>query len=351
MEYEVSLQTIAWINARRNDETLEISPEFQRRSVWMDKERSELMGTIMSGLPFPEIYIHVVTNPDSGAQSHIVVDGQQRTTSILMFIDNEVQLPPSPPFLGRYFRDLGEVEKESFWDYKVVVRSLRKTNVPEIRDLFTRLNTNNITLNDQELRNARYIGRFKQLSERLADNPLFEEMGLFTARDMRRMLDVEFVSELIVRQVSGISNKKDLLEDHYASFEEEFPSESECEVEFTTALSLMWSIYDDRNKAAFKTRGNFYSLFGCFVEYIRSTGNKTFANPSAIRNDISGFLGRVRARDFDDDNPVIEEYQDAVSRASSDRSRRAKREKILWQLLVEAEEIQQEFQPDAFSAG
>lgn len=351
MEYEVSLQTIAWINSRRNDESLEISPEFQRRSVWMDRERSELMETIISGLPFPEIYIHVVTDTDTGKQSHIVVDGQQRTTSILMFIDNEIQLPNHPPLYGRYFRDLDVTEKESFWDYKVVVRSLRKTNLAEIRDLFTRLNTNNITLNDQELRNARYIGRFKQFCERLADNPLFEEMGLFTARDMRRMLDVEFVSELVLRQVSGITNKKDLLEEHYATFEEEFPSESEYETEFTTALTLIWSIYDEANKGSYKTRGNFYSIFGCFIEYFRKTGKKTFNDPQSVKVKFSDFLSKVRNREFDDASPVIEEYQDAVSRASSDRSRRARREKIIWDMLVELEEIQQGVEPDAFSAG
>lgn len=146
MEYEVSLQTIAWFNSLRSDESLEISPDFQRRSVWMDRERSELMETIISGLPFPEIYIHVVTDMNTGKQTHIVVDGQQRTTSILMFIDNQIQLPSITPFNSRYFKDLNDTEKESFWDYKVVVRSLRKTNIAEIRSLFTRLNTNNITL-------------------------------------------------------------------------------------------------------------------------------------------------------------------------------------------------------------
>jgi len=340
MEYEVSLQTIAWLNSQRNTESLEISPDFQRRAVWMDRERSELLATIISGLPFPEIYIQVVTNADTGNQKHVVVDGQQRTTSILMFVDNEVSLPDGHPFNGKYLKDLSSEEKESFWDYKIVVRSLRKTNIAEIRDLFTRLNTNNITLNDQELKNARYIGRYKQLSERLADNPVFEEMRLFTARDMRRMLDVEFVSELLMRQVTGITNKKDLLEDHYAKFEEEFPAEAEYEIEFTTVLSLIWSIFDEKNKAAFKTRGNFYSIFGCLVEYYRNTGNKNFHNANAVKGIISDFLSKVRNREFEDDFLVIEEYQDAVSRASSDRSRRAKREKILLGLLIDAGEIQ-----------
>lgn len=351
MEYEVSLQTISWVNSLRNNETLEISPEFQRRAVWMERERSELISTIVQGLPFPEIYIHVVTDPETGDQKHVVVDGQQRITSILMFIDNEICLPETGPLNGKYFRDLETDEKTAFWDYKIVVRSLRKTNTAEIRDIFTRLNTNNLVLNDQELRNARYVGKFKQYSERMADNPLFEDMRLFTSRDMRRMVDVEFVSELAIRQVTGIINKKDLLEEHYMKYEEEFPAESEYETEFTAVVSLIWSAFDDRNKAAYKTRSNFFSLFGCFLEYTRLTQRRTFNNPVSVQSSISEFLRKVRDRDFDDESPEIEEYQDAVSRASSDRSRRAKRERILWTVLQSSGEVSQSDQPEVYGAG
>ena len=351
MEYEVSLQTVSWINDLRNSERLEISPDFQRRAVWMERERSELIATIAQGLPFPEIYIHVVTDADSGAQRYVVVDGQQRVTSILMYIENEFGLPDGWPHDGKYFRDLSAADKEAFWDYKVVVRSLRRTNIAEIRNLFTRLNTNNLVLNDQELRNARYVGAFKQFSERMADNPIFEDMRLFTARDMRRMVDVEFVSELVVRQVSGITNKKDLLEDHYARFEEEFPSEPDYETEFTTVVSLIWSVFDVENRAAYKTRANIYSLFGCFLEYSRLFNKRSFDHPAEVLINLSDFLQRVRERIFDVEAPEIEQYQDAASRASSDRARRLRREKLLWLQLQKAGEIQQVVEPDAYGAG
>jgi uncharacterized protein with ParB-like and HNH nuclease domain len=160
MKYDVSLQTIAWINGRRVDETLEISPKFQRRAVWLDAERADLISTILSDLPFPEVYIQQVTASDTGKQKHIVVDGQQRITSILRFIDNQVATSISDDWEGAYFRDLPEDIKSRFWSYKIVVRGLSETNDSEIRELFTRLNTNNVALNDQELRNARYKGRF-----------------------------------------------------------------------------------------------------------------------------------------------------------------------------------------------
>jgi len=53
MKYDVSFQTIAWLNGRRTDESLEISPKFQRRPVWLESERSDLIATICSFLPFP----------------------------------------------------------------------------------------------------------------------------------------------------------------------------------------------------------------------------------------------------------------------------------------------------------
>ena len=82
MKYDVSLQTIAWVQGRRSDGTLEISPKFQRRPVWMESERSELIDTILKKLPFPEVYIQSILDPTTGTERHVVVDGQQRITSI-----------------------------------------------------------------------------------------------------------------------------------------------------------------------------------------------------------------------------------------------------------------------------
>src|SRR6187455_2039871 len=103
MKYDVSLQTVAWLRGRRADGTLEISPKFQRRPVWLEPERSELISTILLRLPFPEVYIQSALDPGSGQERHIVVDGQQRITSLLMFMDNQVPLPVNDYWQGQYF--------------------------------------------------------------------------------------------------------------------------------------------------------------------------------------------------------------------------------------------------------
>lgn len=337
MKYDVSLQSIAWLNGRRNDNSLEISPKFQRRPVWMESERSSLISTICAALPFPEIYIQLVTNPADGAEQHIVVDGQQRVTSILMFVDGELSLPENDDWNGEYFRDFDDAQKEAFWNYKVVVRGLSQTNDAEIRDLFTRLNTNNIALNDQELRNARYRGRFKQTAERLADNPLFQTIGLFTARDIRRMLDVEFASELLLLTVEGITNKKDLVDAAYANFEEEFPQEAEYENDFDSAIALLRSLITDDNKTPAKTKSNFYSLYGACLRYYREARRAAFRRSDGVAAALTDLLTSVRANDLEGKPPTYAEYFEAVTRAASDKGRRVARERILYDLIMAEE--------------
>lgn len=341
MRYDVSLQTIAWLRGRRTDGSLLISPKFQRRPVWLEPERSELISTVLLRLPFPEVYIQSVLDTTTGQEQHVVVDGQQRITSILMFIDNEVSLPTNDDWQGQYFRDLEEDQKQAFWNYKIVVRGLSDTSDAEIRDLFVRLNTNNVSLNDQELRNSRYKGRFKQAAERFADNPLFQELGLFTPRDIRRMLDVEFASELLLLLVEGVTNKKDLVEDAYARFELEFPGEARYEYEFNAAISLVGTLASAANATTIKTKSNFFSIFGACVEFLRATGRASFSNTANIQAALTELLDAARSGNLDGKPPEFHEYTDAVTRAASDRGRRARRQEIIYQLIARAEGLTQ----------
>ena len=62
---------------------LVINPDFQRHHVWKPKQKIELVESILMGIPIPAIYLF--ETKDGKKQ---VVDGQQRISSILEFLNN-----------------------------------------------------------------------------------------------------------------------------------------------------------------------------------------------------------------------------------------------------------------------
>ena len=84
-------QTIQWFYQRFREESLILSPEFQRNPVWQQPQKEYLIETILLDLPMPEIYVVNRISPE-GESHYIVVDGQQRLRTIIEFI----QAIPSP---------------------------------------------------------------------------------------------------------------------------------------------------------------------------------------------------------------------------------------------------------------
>lgn len=72
------------------NELLDLSPDFQRRSVWTQNAKSYLIDTVICGKPIPKI---LITLQLKGArQTRTVVDGQQRLRAILEFINGDYMI-------------------------------------------------------------------------------------------------------------------------------------------------------------------------------------------------------------------------------------------------------------------
>jgi len=131
----------------------------------------------------------------------------------------------------------------------------------ELRRLFARLNRNNMQLNDQELRHATYWGPFISLAEEIAENSKWADLGLFTPNDVRRMLDVEYVSELLVATLHGPQNKKDKLDTWYQVYEEEFDAANDVKRAALSALDEMFSVRGVITETRWRKKSDAYTLF------------------------------------------------------------------------------------------
>ncbi len=65
-----------------NADALDLNPSYQRGNVWSDKESSELIDSVLRGIPLPSI----ILNQRKDEETLEIVDGKQRLTAILRFI-------------------------------------------------------------------------------------------------------------------------------------------------------------------------------------------------------------------------------------------------------------------------
>lgn len=261
-----TLRNIAWFKNANDKKELDIKPPFQRNPVWVTRQKSYLIDTILNKYPIPEVYMQETVN-EYGETKYIIVDGQQRIRAILDFIDGKFNIDEkeSPSFNGANFSDLSSEQKKAFFQYNFVVRLLPDISDAQLREIFQRLNKNVVALNKQELRQATYSGEFIKLMNSISDKEIFAKIGLFTPNDIRRMLDVEYISELTITILNGFQNKKDKLENFYQVYEDNFDETDDIKNCYDTVLSEIVKIIPNINQTRWCKKTDFFSLFMLFA--------------------------------------------------------------------------------------
>jgi hypothetical protein len=334
-------RTITWFNKAFQNDELELAAPFQRNPVWTCIQKSYLIDTVLLGLPVPELYMQDLVN-DVGSEKHIVVDGQQRIRACLDYVTGDYALEGedvSARWRGVKFVDLGPEEKQAIFSYKFVVRVLPEMPEEELRKIFARLNRNVVALNEQELRNATYWGPFIKAIQFMADaDPFWSESGIFTANDIRRMLDHEYISELAAAYLHGPQNKKDRLDTYYQLYEEAFEAKDELVAVFQATTSEISQILPNFASTRWKKKSDFYTLFLVMVEH--SDGFPFAADQRQIVSERLQEFGhavtallKLDPSEWESPNPLVADYTQAVGRAASDRGNREVRKTALTSFL------------------
>ena len=321
---------MAWLNKRYQAEEPELRPPFQRNPVWTEKQKAYLIDTILHGYPIPELYMQEYTDA-RGNDVYVIVDGQQRVRACLEFIRGEFVLSDedSPNWADMGFDDLSEDERKRIYNYNFVVRVLPDLPEDELRAVFRRLNRNVVALNKQELRHATYWGEFIQSVESIADYDSWAEVGLFTPNDIRRMIDIEYVSELAVGYLHGLQNKKETLDKWYEAYEKEFPDRRRVEKAFNGTLQEIVNTIPTITKTRWRKKSDFFTLFLLMAEY-----SSKFPLPGGKRKRLGKALIKFSdavdryLSDPDGQSGMprsIKDYSAAVERAASDLARRKTR--------------------------
>jgi hypothetical protein len=357
MKFDVVPYGIGWIKDRYADETLTIRPPYQRRPVWGVRQKAKLIESVLLKLPIPEIFIDESTD-ENGKATFAIVDGQQRTRAILQFLGLDRDpieadynnfaletLDKESPWKDMSFKDLSVDERREFFGYKFSVRTIYNPSELEVRDTFKRINEYLTKLNEQELRNATYSGPFVKLVETCANDHFWTDYELFSNPQIRRMKDLQFVSELLIGTAYGPQGGSGTAIDaHYLNYEEyqdEIPEQRDIETRYEYALDAVQTLFPDFPKGAGRYRNltDFYSLFVALAT-VKSIGRVMPAGKSlnALRMALLSLAEQVGKRLAEPRAKVSDaavKYARAAEKGVNDKSRRSARHTVLIDLLEE----------------
>lgn len=326
--------------------TLDLTPRFQRRSVWKKGAKSYLIDTIIRGLPIPIIFIRDKRTDESSLEPlREVVDGQQRLRTLITFIAPEYLKDPKVDtddfkiskahnkiLANKRFKDLDRDTKQIILDYQFSVHVLpADIGDREILQIFARMNSTGTKLNAQELRNAAWFGEFKMS---VYDSALkyFEEWRkwkIFTDDNISRMDEVELTTEFYSLMINGLTGKSQKgLDNLYEAYDEEgtFKVKNVVERRFETIMDTI-----DQNlgefipQSPFRKKTIFYILFATIYNICYGIDSKLVVkNPNKVTVNHINNLKHIGA-DLEQEK-VDEEILEAATR----RTTNPKERKILF---------------------
>jgi len=219
-----------WISMYESDE-IDIHPEFQRFFRWSEEQKTNLIESLLLGIPIPAVF---VSQRSDGVWD--VVDGLQRLSTIYQFVgilkDEEGKLiPPLVLHPTKYLPSLGgkkwEDENELFpndaigTDARLLIKRskiqasiiLRESDETAKYDLFQRLNTGGSQLSPQEVRNCILVmlnREFYGWLRSLADYEPFKNCIALSDRPVEEAYDVELVLRFVIFSRMDLKDLKEI---------------------------------------------------------------------------------------------------------------------------------------------
>ena len=284
---DIEPQKFKWVYDHFTAQKITIDNSFQRNYVWLPKHQIKLIETILIGFPIPEIYLwHTKTDHKNGDMWFSIIDGQQRIGAIVDYINGDYELETkylekeniNTGFAGKKFDILPPQFKNAIWKYKLSIRLVADSvSRDRIVEMFLRLNSTNMTLNPQELRNAKFDGEFIELCAELAENEFWEENKLFSIADIRRMQDIQFISTILMFLRHGISEdtNQENINKTYDLFNEAYQERESDKDIFEQLISLVKKVInDDKAVSKFlKKKTHLYTLFLVAYKYLQTKGD------------------------------------------------------------------------------
>lgn len=156
---------------------LKIDPDFQRNIVWSSSSKTRFIDSLAKQLPIPSMCLSL----DAKTDKRLMIDGLQRISTIIKFLsdddwqlsrldDVDTRISASTP---GYIRNIHSDVYSRIENITIPITVLRcdyskKSHMNYLFTIFHRLNSGGNKLNNQEIRNCIYSGKFNDMLKELA---------------------------------------------------------------------------------------------------------------------------------------------------------------------------------------
>ena len=338
---DIQPQNIKWLSDLNAKGLLIVDESFQRNYVWNQKNQIQLIESVIMGYPIPEIYVwNVGTDENTGDTKYSIVDGQQRTGAIFQYVANHYKLNDSvlnkendcyERIRNKFFKDLDVEDKKAIWSYIFSIRLVRNNVARDnIVKMFLRLNSNNLTLNPQELRNAEFEGEFMKVVAILSEREFWSKNKIFGIPDRRRMRDISFISTLLVFMKQGI--QEDVTEKNlnkiYDLYNDNYSDKDDDIKRFDELIDHIDIIIDEKEtrQKVLKRSVHLYTLFTALYELTIDENRPAEFQIENYKKFIDNYdndeVLKANFPDLEDDIVVYKALSKEGTRAQSNRLRR-----------------------------
>lgn len=222
-----STQDVSWFLDQARQKRIDLTPPYQRKSVWTSGDRRFFLDTIFRDYPCPPIYLHK-TIDETGAAIYHVVDGKQRIETVINFANqSRLRLPNEfgdERLNNKRWKDIFQSTdlRNRFLNYVFSVEYFDDVDGTLVNEIFARMNKNSRKLTPQELRNARFDGWFAKQVESEVENTIWRTFSVVTPGKARRMADAQFIAELLMVIVQGkiVGFDHDTIDEVYADYDD-----------------------------------------------------------------------------------------------------------------------------------
>jgi len=292
-------------------------PIYQRTDdVWDIEKRRLLIDSILRGLDIPKLYYF-----DNGDGTFDVIDGHQRTQTLMLFLSNEFALADK-----HYFKNLTIAEKKTIEDYILTISIITEASDDDLRELFLRLQLGVPTNSAERLKAIK--SKMGDFVEKIAMCPFIQKTNVTRRRSGKIQLCAQICINSISRANSGqFSNAKyEDLRDFYRE-NPNFDFNSEDALRITDTLQKMDEIFGTE-ASYFSSRANTVSAY-LLVEELKIGGD---LNVNEVKGFFLSFFTELREevrKGIKAKNEILLNYYSRIIQAADTRTSIEARHRII----------------------